>query len=183
MFWGAIWIVFLVRMGRKHGSQHLDDIHPSLPCPILDEFVHQRSQRQYLWIIPLQDRLPISTYPDWCARMRGLAAAGEVTLGMHGVYHDTNDEFDSPPGVMRELNATTLLNLGVAEWHACFHSAPRHFAPPGQHISAENLRIVRDDFHMEVRSVMDGLTARIYHCDDTFCPNPILCTTKWLDNF
>lgn len=30
MFWGAIWIVFLVRMGRKHGSQHLDDIHPSL---------------------------------------------------------------------------------------------------------------------------------------------------------
>ena len=171
---------------RRLGPQHLDDVHPSLLCPFMARFV-ARPQRQLLWIIPMHEHLPISTYPDWCARMRGLAAAGEVTLGMHGVYHDSNDEFlhacAAGPCAWGVRNVTGLLDEGIREFQRCFGAAPRHFAPPGQHISPRNLDIVRDVYGMQVRTTLDGLTSRIYHCDDTFCPNPILCTTSWLDYF
>ena len=61
---------------------------------------------------------------------------------------------------------------------------PTHFAPPGQRITTANLGILRGaGYGMRVRSAIEGLTSRIYHCDDAFCPSPILCSTAWLDAF
>ena len=164
---------------RKFSPQHLDDVHPSLPCPLMERFV-RRPQQQFLWVIPMHGGSGISGFPDWCARQRALAAAGEVTLGMHGVHHDTNNEFVE----LRGANLTALLDRGVDEFRRCFGAEPTHFAPPGQRITTANLGIVRGaGYGMRVRSAIEGLTSRIYHCDDAFCPSPILCSTAWLDVF
>jgi len=166
---------------RRLGPQHLDDVHPTLPCSFMARFVG-RPQQQYLWIMPIQNDTGISRFPNWCTAMRRLHMDGKVILGMHGVYHDTNDEFLKEFTAFSD-NVTDLLDRGVAEFRRCFHIEPSHFAPPGQLISPANLAIVRHDYHMRVRTAIDGLTSRIYHCDDSFCPNPIFCTTAFLDTF
>ena len=43
--------------------------------------------------------------------------------------------------------------------------------------------MLRDEYGMRVRSLVDGLLQRIYHCDDSFCPSPILCRSWALEIF
>jgi len=174
-FGTATWIL------RSTGYEHLDDMHPSNSCPILDSFV-LRSKTQYLWIIPFQNGTAISDFPEWCADLKQLEQDGLVVLGMHGVYHEWHE--DGSAEFECCVDPASLMEEGLAVWKKAFNATPKHFAFPGGFGSAENAAFLQDTYGMYLRSLLNGLLHRVYHCDDSFCNDgKFMCSTPYLDVF
>jgi len=166
---------------RALNVEHLDDVHPGSRCDYLTEYLGHR-HRKFLWVIPLHDDVPITSNASWCAEMRRLADREGLVLGMHGVRHasDRGDlrEFELLP----ESAARLALDEGVALWRACFHASPAHFAFPGQWGSKEVVRLLRDEYGMEVRSLVDGMLGKVFHCDDGFCGSAFWFCANWFNS-
>jgi len=108
------------------------------------------------------------------------------------VNHSVHNEVEVEAGLAdREVfefeccvdNVTSHLAAGIAEWQRAFHEPPSRLAFPGGFATPEAVRIARGTFHLQLRTIIDGLFHRIYHCDDSFCPAPFLCTTDSLNRF
>lgn len=175
----VLWII------RAANKTHLDDVHPLLSCEVQHTLI-ERSQLVTLWIIPFQEEQGISDFPQWCAEMKAYEKLGKVRLGMHGVRHLIDPyEFECTAEHCFE-NVTEALLEGVAEWERAFNETPKLFAAPGGFVSSDTASVARSDvFHFDLRTIIDGLFQRIYHCDDSFCSTPggFLCTTEALDIF
>lgn len=171
IFFGCVWL------SRGLSGANLDDVNPS-GCPFLPQYL-ERGNAHFLWIIPIHDDVNISSNSSWCAQMLRLQDEQGLILGMHGVHHemqpDGNREFE---GLSVE-EARKKLEVGVEVWRAAFGAAPTHFSFPGEWASHGIAQMVRDDFHMHVRTLLDGLLGRIYHCDDSFCGSGAFMCRDW----
>jgi len=179
MFFVVLWII------RATNKVHLDDIHPLLPCDIQSTLV-AREQPVTLWIIPIQEGQGISEFPQWCKDMKALEDSGQARLGLHGVRHLINPyEFECTSEHCFE-NYTEAFQEGVTEWKRAFNYTPHLFAAPGGFASEDAVDVARSNiFQFNVRTIINGLFQRIYHCDDSFCSTPggFMCTTNALDVF
>lgn len=169
-----------VLMLRAFNVEHLDDVHPD-QCEYLADYLTHR-HRKFLWVIPLHDDVPITSNASWCAEMRRLVDREGLLLGMHGVRHASDRrglrEFEQLP----ESDARIALDEGIALWRACFHASPAHFSFPGQWGSKQLVRLLRDEYSMEVRSLADGMLQKVFHCDDSFCgPEGFWFCANWFN--
>ena len=91
---------------------------------------------------------------------------------------EANAEFEG----LDEAETRARIAQGVAIWRAAFNgTSPRHFSFPGQWGSRHAVRILRHEYGMYVRTLFDGLVARIYHCDDGWCE--LTCKSWFVDLF
>ena len=171
VFFSSIWL------SRATSSANLDDVNPS-GCLFLPQY-KERSNAKYLWIIPVHDGVNISTNASWCAEMLRLQDKEGFVLGMHGVHHEPHPDGRREFEGLTVAQARTLLDDGVAVWRAAFGAAPRHFSFPGEWASHEIAELVRNEYGMRVRTLMDGLLHRIYHCDDSFCGDGAFMCRDW----
>lgn len=176
----VLWII------RATNVVHLDDVHPLLSCD-MQNILLQRSQPLTLWIIPIQEGRGISEFPEWCAEMKALEESGRVRLGMHGVRHLIEPSYEFECTAKHCFgNLTAAYREGVEEWERAFGYTPRLFAAPGGFASADAVDVARSDaFRFRLRTLVDGLFQRIYHCDDEFCSTPggFMCTSEALSVF
>ena len=177
---GAGFVIFVVSvwLSRAASGANLDDVNPS-GCAFLPAY-RQRPNAKYLWIIPVHDGVNMSANASWCAEMLRLQREEGLVLGMHGVHHtphaDGRREFE---GLTLD-EARQLLTLGVAVWRDAFGAAPTHFSFPGEWATPAIVPMLRDEFHFtHVRSLIDGLLHRIYHCDDAFCGSAAFMCRDW----
>lgn len=123
---------------------------------------------QFLWLIPILDGVPMSSNASWCAEMVRLQREEGLVLGMHGVHHSMREgmhEFEH----LTVAEARAVIEDGLAVWRAAFNTTPEHFSFPGQWGSPEIVAMLRDDYRIRVRSLVDGLMQRVFHCDDSWC--------------
>ena len=118
--------------------------------------------------------------------MLELEKNGQARLGMHGVRHLINPyEFECTVEHCF-ANYTAAFQEGVDEWQRAFNYTPHLFAAPGGFASFEAVNIAKSDvFRFDVRTIINGLFQRIYHCDTSFCSTPggFMCTSDALDVF
>jgi len=192
VFVGTLLSLFVLYLARAGSVRHIDDVHPLIPCPLIDELAAEGSPSVTLWMIPFHEGRGLSSFPQWLAHVNALRARGLVTFGMHGVNHSVHNEVEVEAGLAdREVfefeccvdNVTNHLARGITEWQRAFHEPPSRLAFPGGFATPEAVRIARGTFHLQLRTIFDGLFHRIYHCDDSFCPAPFLCTTDSLNSF
>ena len=188
----AALLVAVVWILRYSGPLHLDDLTPAERCLYLPSY-RQHAHAKFLWIIPSHDGVLISANRSFIDQMKRLQTQEGFVLGMHGVRHEPHWGYIGETGEPYELRefegmgveeARARLEEGFRIWRDAFNATPTHFSFPGQWGSEAIVNMLWNDFGVEyVRSLGDGLLERIYHCDDSWCPSPILCRAWALDLF
>jgi len=185
---GLLLFLVIVWPIRAMSGAHLDDV--SVRAVVdgrFSECFHMPNflalpNAQFLWIIPINSGINISSNASWCAQMAELRSRHGLTLGMHGVHHqyqpDGKREFEGLP----LPEARERVELGLAVWHDAFGERPSHFSLPGEWSSPEIVRMLTDEYGFTVRTLVDGLFHRIYHCDDSFCGDAAAFCRSWALN-
>lgn len=187
---GVVLFVLIVWLSRSQSSEHLDDLHPSLPCDFLSTFrTHKPARTKFLHIIPIAEgEPPISSNRTWCDEMLRLERQEGFVLCMHGVQHMARWANGT---LLREFEhlaidqARLKITHGIDVWREAFGGPPSHFSFPGAWGSAELVEMLKSEFgFMHVRSLAEGLLQRVYHCDDSFCGDAAFACRSWaLDIF
>ena len=99
--------------------------------------------------------------------------ASECVGLLHGV---TAKRHDLAVGVTERAHVAKQATLH----RDAFGAAPTHFSFPGEWATPAIVPMLRDEFHFtHVRSLIDGLLHRIYHCDDAFCGSAAFMCRDW----
>lgn len=162
---GTLFAILILKIARSFTVHHIDDVHPNIPCPMIDTMA--RRGRVVAWLIPSHNGTPLNNHTDFCEKLRSLP----VTFGLHGVneHHAVISELDEAIGVWKQCTGAEQLTT---------------FAPAGGWLSSlkdyRDLHLVKG---LHIRTITDALTSKVYHCDDSFCPFAFMCTTKALEWF
>lgn len=184
---GLLFFLCAVYVARAHGPQHLDDVTPTqIPCGRLQTLRTQRKNRpRFLWIIPNYENVSITVNRSFCDEMMRLQNEEGFTLGMKGVDNglsaDGRQEFQD----IADADARAKVARGVEIWRAAFNgSKPLHFSFPGEWATEYTVELLRaPPYRMQVRSLVDGLLNKIYHCDASLCCGRWFCSAWFQDMF
>ena len=176
---GALLIVFCVFLSRLWGPEHLDDLSAAVRCDYLQEYARRNPSRtQFLWLIPLHHGVPLASNATLVAQVLHLRSLGRFELGMHGVRHQAHGDGTREFETLSAAEVRLRLDEGVEAWRTAFNETPRFFSFPGQWASRSAVSIAAEEYGMHVRSILDGVTGRVFHCDDSWCNSP-LCQNEF----
>jgi len=187
---GTVLFLSGVLTARATGPLHLDDVTPTeIPCRGLSHYRHQPARwvsghKRFLWIIPNYEGVNITSNRTFCTEMMRLRDEEGFTLGMHGVTHALGEDGDQEFQDISDELARQKIAYGVAIWEDAFNgSAPEHFSFPGEWGTLYTVNLLQKTYGMTVRSLIDGLLNKLYHCDDSFCCDTCFCSAWFQDTF
>jgi len=183
LLFGGVLFLSGVLVARATGPQHLDDVTPTeIPCSWLQTYRQHKDHTRFLWIIPRYEGVNITSNRTFCEEMMRLRDEEGFVLGMHGVDHGFSDDGEQEFEDLPDDEVRAKLALGVSIWMDAFKgAAPRHFSFPGEWATHFTVRLLQDEYRMQVRTLANGLLNKLYHCDDSFCET--FCKAWFQDMF
>lgn len=133
---------------RVFAPIHLDDVSPLIPC---SEELLKKADVYY--VIPMFHNLSIATNQTWCIKIM----SNNKTIAMHGVFHSYNE-------FAEDLSEQYLMK-GAKEFEKCFGYLPNEFKPPQLAISANNKKMIKNNYKIE--TWLSQRFHKVYHCNDT----------------
>ena len=146
VIFSLILIIFLIRLINP---VELDDLTLGIPC---EQSLINKAD--VLWVITKFNGISIAENRSWCQQIRGL----NKTVGMHGVMHEYNE--------FRTDRAAAYLDEGMNDFEQCFGFRPTMFKPPQLNVSKNNIELIENN-GMEIKSVFNQITHKVYHCNDS----------------
>jgi hypothetical protein len=143
-----ILILLLVFVIRLISPSEIDDIHPDIPCPELENY-----NPEVLWIIPIYQGKGISENKSWCEEIKSL----NKTLGMHGIYHNYEEFY--------YIQSNEELKKGMQEFKECFGYEPEIFKAPQLKINSKNKALVKNN-GLKLKGKFNQAIHKVYHCNN-----------------
>ncbi len=141
-------IILLIMLTRIILPSEIDDIHPLISCPEIEEYAPK-----VLYVIPKYQGEKISDYPEWCEKILSL----NKTLALHGYKHEYK-EYNNE--ITRDQ-----IEESIEIFEDCFGFKPELFKPPHLAISRENKKLLKE-YNLSIKVYLNQMTRKVYHCND-----------------